>query len=129
MSADGESTNATLADMINKARMAYLQLKNSPEAKTGARAFAARVGKGNCDICGHMHTGECWYRSKAAYAADGSSIPVNRCTEAVHNGSFKSPKLPQARRDAKGGYLDMPYFTGRADSGDSGLLLFAAILL
>ena len=69
MSADGESTNATLADMINKARMAYLQLKNSPEAKTGARAFAARVGKGNCDICGHMHTGECWYRSKAAYAA------------------------------------------------------------
>ena len=47
MSADGESTNATLVDMINKARMAYLQLKNSPEAKTGARAFAARVGKGN----------------------------------------------------------------------------------
>ena len=42
---------------------------------------------------------------------DGSSIPFNCGSEAVHNGSFKSTKLPQARRDAKGRYLNMPYFS------------------
>ena len=45
MNADGMSTDATLADMVNKARMAYLQLKNSPEAKSGTpgllRAWAS----------------------------------------------------------------------------------------
>ena len=41
--------------------------------------------------------------------SDGSSIPFNCGSEAVHNDSFKSPKLPQARRDAPGGYRQKTY--------------------
>ena len=41
MNADGIFTSVTLTNMFSKVRVAYLQLKDSPEAKAGARAFAS----------------------------------------------------------------------------------------
>jgi hypothetical protein len=121
MNADGSSTDATLADMINKARMAYLQLKNSPEAKAGARAFAARVNRGNCDICGHMHTGECWYSSKAAFAAmtngRGRGRGGGQNGKRGRNGSFK----PKCYNCGKRGHIARDCPKGNSDDDDSEL--------
>ena len=68
MNADGTFTDVTLIDLINKARFAYLQLKDSPETKMGVTAYTA-MAKSNCEICGNKHTGECWYRNAQAYQA------------------------------------------------------------
>ena len=66
MNADGTFTGVTLKDMINKARVAYTQIKPT----NGVKSFAAIKGDGNgCDICGKKHSGECWYRDAHAFAA------------------------------------------------------------
>ena len=71
MNNDGTFTGVTLKDIIDKARIAYLQLKESPDGISGVRAFMSRRGAeySICDICGNTHKGQCWYRNKEAYNA------------------------------------------------------------
>ena len=60
MKNDGTFTGVTLKDIIDKARIAYLQLKDSPEYKDigATRAFMTHKderGGLTCGICGNMH--------------------------------------------------------------------------
>jgi len=99
---DGTFTDVTLKDMINKARLAYAQLK--PTDSKGVRAFAARHvhgGRGNCNICGSRHAGECWYRNTTAFQAAWK----RRGGEAGKTGKGKLTGKPKCYNCHKRGHI------------------------
>ena len=69
MNDNGTFKDITLKDMIGRARLAYMQMKESPEAKSAVKGFVSKAQKGSCGICGNRHTGKCWYSDKHAYSA------------------------------------------------------------
>ena len=105
MNVDGSFTDVTLIDLINKARFAYLQLKDSPENKMGVTAFAARhkaKGRGKfkpkcyrCGKRGHIAR-DCPNKRKDSDNSDGESeldeATVKKALKQVEKKSFKKPK-------------------------------------